>query len=179
MAVSPVQLTSAVASVVNGGELRPATLLKRLAGAPERGRRVLSKSTSNKMRWLMRQVVLQGTGGKAAAPGYMVGGKTGTADKLRNGRYSRGSRIASFIGAFPMHAPRYVIFAMVDEPKGQKQSYGYATGGWVAAPAVGRVVERIAPLVGIKPLPVRDEEEGETADLMIQASAEGFAFAFE
>ncbi|MDJ0946034.1 MAG: penicillin-binding protein 2 [Kiloniellales bacterium] len=179
MAVSPVQLTSAVASVVNGGELRPATLLKRPAGAPEGGRRVLSTATSQKMRWLMRQVVLQGTGGKAAAPGYLVGGKTGTADKLRDGRYSRGSRIASFVGAFPMHAPRYVIFAMVDEPKGQKESYGYATGGWVAAPAVGRVVERIAPLVGIKPLPVRSEEEGETTDLMVQASAEGFAFAFE
>ena len=78
-----------------------------------------------------------------------------------------------------MHAPRYVIFAMVDEPKGQKESYGYATGGWVAAPAVGRVVERIAPLVGIRPLPVRMEEEGENQDLLVQASAEGFAFAFE
>ena len=117
---------------------------------------------------------------RAAAPGYLVGGKTGTADKLRDGRYARGSRIASFVGAFPMHAPRYVIFAMVDEPKGQKKSYGYATGGWVAAPAVGRVVARIGPLVGLKPLPVRtEEEEGEDQDLMVQASAGGFAFAFE
>ena len=180
MAVSPVQLTSAVAAMVNGGELRPATLLKRPEGAPDGGRRVLSKATSQKMRWLMRQVVLQGTGGKAAAPGYLVGGKTGTAEKLRNGRYARGSRIASFVGAFPMHDPRYVIFAMVDEPKGQKQSYGYATGGWVAAPAVGGVVQRMAPLLGMKPLPVpREDEEGENQDLMVQASAEGFAFAFE
>ena len=67
---------------------------------------------------------------------------------------------------------------MIDEPKGQKQSYGYATGGWVAAPVVGRVVERMAPLVGVRPLPVEEEEERESEDLLlVQASAEGFAFA--
>ena len=179
MAVSPVQLTSAVASVVNGGELRPATLLKQRGAPTGKAQRVLSLATSEKMRWLMRQVVLNGTGRNADARGYLVGGKTGTADKLRDGRYARGSRIASFVGAFPMQAPRYVIFAMIDEPKGQKASYGYATGGWVAAPPVKRVVQRIAPLLGILPQPVQGEEEGESADLLIQASAEGFAFAIE
>ena len=178
MAVSPVQLTSAVAAVVNGGLLRPATLLKRNEGAAGAGQRVMSYETSEKMRWLMRQVVRHGTGRNADATGYLVGGKTGTADKLRDGRYARGSRIASFVGAFPIHDPRYVVFAMIDEPKGQKQSYGYATGGWVAAPVVRRVVERMAPLVGVRPLPVEEEEERESEDLLlVQASAEGFAFA--
>ena len=177
MAVSPVQLTSAVAAVVNGGMLRPATLMKRSKGTAAAGQRVMSHETSEQMRWLMRQVVRHGTGRNADAAGYLVGGKTGTADKLREGRYARGSRIASFVGAFPIHDPRYVVFAMIDEPKGQKQSYGYATGGWVAAPVVRRVVERMAPLVGVRPLPVEEEEERVSEDLLVQASAEGFAFA--
>ena len=113
------------------------------------------------MRWLMRLVVRHGTGGKADAPGYMVGGKTGTADKLRGRRYARDARIASFVGAFPMDRPRYVVFAMVDEPKATKKTFGYATGGWVAAPVVGRVVERMAPLVGVRPRPAAEEEGAE------------------
>jgi cell division protein FtsI (penicillin-binding protein 3) len=154
IAVTPVQAARAVAGVVNGGILPEATLLKRPEGEPLGGTRVIGERTSDQMRWLMRLVVEQGTGGNAEAEGYLVGGKTGTADKLRpGGGYARDKRIASFAGAFPMKDPRYVVLAMVDEPKGTKASYGYATGGWVAAPVVGKTVQRMAPLLGIEPAP--------------------------
>ncbi|MEM7222152.1 MAG: penicillin-binding protein 2 [Pseudomonadota bacterium] len=175
LAVSPIQLASAVAAVVNGGQLKPVTLLKRTEGQPVEGHRVMSPETSRKMSWLMRLVVRHGTGRKADATGYMVGGKTGTADKLRGRGYARNARIASFVAAFPMDRPRYVIFAMVDEPKGTKETHGYATGGWVAAPVVRRVVERIAPLLGVRPRPP-DEEEGAEA-LLIPVNFKGTMFA--
>jgi len=104
------------------------------------------------MRRLMRLVVENGTGRNADAPGYLVGGKTGTADKQVDGRYKSNALISSFIGAFPMNAPRYVVMVHLDEPKGIKESYGYATAGWTAAPVVGRVISQIAPLFGIAPV---------------------------
>ena len=175
LAVSPVQLVRAVGAIVNGGELRPTTLLKRQPGELVVGSRVIGEETSKVMRWLMRMVVTHGTGRKSDANGYQVGGKTGTADKIAGRRYARNARIASFVGAFPMDKPRYVVFAMVDEPKGIKETYGYATGGWVAAPVVKAVVERVAPLLGVLPRP---EEESEGADVeLIPASLQGFTLA--
>ena len=175
LAISPVQLVCAVAAVVNGGELRPVTLLKRQPGEMVVGTRVIAEETSAVMRWLMRMVVQHGTGRKAGAAGYLVGGKTGTADKIAGKRYARNARIASFVSAFPMDRPRYVVFAMVDEPKGTKETYGYATGGWVAAPVVRAVVERVAPLLGVAPRPA---EETEGADVqLIPASLQGFTLA--
>ena len=140
-----------MAAVVNGGELRPTTLLKHDERKRLVGHRVLSRRASREMRWLMRLSVQDGTGRLADAPGYLVGGKTGTADKLNGRRYTKGGRIASFAGAFPMDNPRYVVFAMIDEPKGNKSTHGYATGGWIAAPVVRGVIERMAPLLGIQP----------------------------
>ena len=175
LAVNSIQLASAVAAIVNGGELKPATVLRRNTAEAVSGRRVISPETSRDMRWLMRLVVQHGTGRKANAEGYMVGGKTGTADKQRGRGYARNTRIASFIGAFPMDDPRYVVFAMVDEPKGKKSTYGYATGGWVAAPVVRRVVERMAPLVGVKPK-MPDEAEG-AERLLIPVNFRGTMFA--
>ena len=175
LAVSPIQLARAVGAIVNGGELRPATLLRRQPGELVVGTRVIGEDTSAVMRWLMRMVVQHGTGRKAGAPGYMVGGKTGTADKIAGKRYARNARIASFVGAFPMDRPRYVVFAMVDEPKGTKETYGYATGGWVAAPVVRAVVERVAPLLGVMPKPA---EESEGADVeLVPVSLQGFTLA--
>jgi len=157
LAVSPLQLTSAVATVANGGIALPATMLHQpnataAQDAAKEGRRVFSPETSERMRRLLRLVVAQGTGRNAAAKGYLVGGKTGTAEKISAKGYARKSLRASFIGAFPMHAPRYAIFVMLDEPKGDKKTFGYATGGWVAAPLVSRIVTRMAPLVGIAPI---------------------------
>lgn len=170
MAVSPIQLVSAVSAVVNGGTLRPATLIKRPAGVPVPGTRVISERTSQQMRQLMRLVVTRGTGKKADAEGYLVGGKTGTADKLVNGKYARDARVSSFAGAFPMNNPRYAVFVMIDEPKGNADTYNYATGGWVAAPAVRQVVEQIGPMLGIAPVrPGPEQDESEL--LLVRANA--------
>jgi cell division protein FtsI (penicillin-binding protein 3) len=161
IAVSPLQLASAVATLVNGGIRRPTTALRSGKSAPA-GERVLSDETSRHMRDLMRLVVRHGTGRNAEARGYLVGGKTGTAEKLGAGGYRHGNLISSFVGVFPTSAPRYVVLAVIDEPKGTTRTHGYATGGWVAAPVVGRVVARMAPLVGLSP--VEEDTETTTSD---------------
>lgn len=153
ISVSPMQLIAGVAGVVNHGIMQAPTLLKRGIGEVPDGARVIGEQTSSQLRQLMRLVVQVGTGKKANAPGYLVGGKTGTADKQQGHGYAANARMASFIGAFPMNDPHYAILVMVDEPKPNATSYGFATGGWVAAPAVGAVVERIAPLMGLTPIP--------------------------
>jgi cell division protein FtsI (penicillin-binding protein 3) len=151
IAVTPLQLASAAAALVNGGMYRPATLLKQRRDLPLKGKRVLSAETSRRMRKLMRMVVERGTGKKADAVGYMIGGKTGTAAKVADGGYRTKALISSFVGAFPINAPRYVVLALLDEPKGNAKSFFSATGGWVAAPVVKRVVQRMAPLLGLAP----------------------------
>src|SRR5690606_40373442 len=94
------------------------------------------------------------------AGGHVGGGKTGTRSKLsRSGGYQLDRRIASFGGAFPIDDPRYVIFLMIDEPKPTERTYGFATAGWVVAPAIGRVVSRLGPLLGMPPRPDADEED--------------------
>src|SRR6185312_8282276 len=152
IAVSPLECVTGVAAIVNGGILHPATLLKLPPGAEVPGHRVISTRTSDQMRKLMRLVVEFGTAKFAEAPGYVVGGKTGTAEKNAHGRYEEKKLLSTFIGAFPMTDPRYVILALVDEPHGTKESHGYATAGWTVAPATGRIISRIAPLLGIAPV---------------------------
>lgn len=151
IAVTPLHLATAYAAIVNGGIWRPATLLKTNSDNIPQGRRVFSEATSAQMQSLMRLVVLDGTGRKADAPGYRVGGKTGTAEKARDGGYAKRSLVTSFAGAFPMDDPRYVVIAMLDEPKGIKETYGFATAGWNTAPVVGSVVNRIGPILGVTP----------------------------
>ncbi|MDC0196454.1 penicillin-binding protein 2 [Gammaproteobacteria bacterium] len=152
ISVSPIQLVSGVAAIVNGGFLYRPRIAKIPEGEDISGSRVLTKETSKKMRGLMRLVVKHGTGRKADVPGYLIGGKTGTSEKRgRRGGYDRGRRMSSFVAAFPMNKPKYVILAMLDEPKGIKRTHGYATGGWVAAPIVAHVVKRMAPLLGLRP----------------------------
>ncbi len=151
IAVSPLHLVSAVAATVNGGILRPATLV-RAKSTETGGVQVFSAETSDNMRRLLRLVVENGTGRNASAPGYLVGGKTGTAEKQVNGRYKRNALISSFAGVFPSTEPRFVVYVMLDEPKGIRESFGYATGGWTAAPVVGGIIQRMAPLFGIAPL---------------------------
>ncbi len=151
ISVSPLQVASAASAVANGGILYPATILKRPDGSAPQGRRVMSSATSLEMRKLLRLVVEQGTGKLANAPGYLVGGKTGTAEKVENGGYARHALVSSFLGVFPINDPRYLILAMLDEPHIGARAGG-ATGGLTAAPAVRRIVERMAPLVGIQPV---------------------------
>ncbi len=155
ISVTPVQLVSAISAVANGGILRPATLIERPDGQVPQGTRVISEETSDTMRRLMRLVV---TGGTAKTfgnvPGYLVGGKTGTAEKIMlNGGYAKKhANLSSFVGVFPMSDPKYAVFVTIDEPHGNKQSAGFETGGWVAAPAVARVISSMGPLLGIPPV---------------------------
>ncbi|MFZ4689300.1 MAG: peptidoglycan D,D-transpeptidase FtsI family protein [Polymorphobacter sp.] len=149
--VSPLHLANAYATLVNGGLYHKPTLLKVDPAKPVASRRVFTEATSDTMRALLRLVVTNGTGRKANAPGYRVGGKTGTAEKIAGGRYVRGANVSTFAAAFPMDAPRYVIVAMVDDPRGSKASFGFKTAGMVVAPAVGRLVQRIGPILGVQP----------------------------
>ena len=152
IAVTPLHLASGYASLFNGGIYRPATLLKvdRNHGAAK-GQRVFSEETSYKMRALLRLVVTNGTGRKADAPGYRIGGKTGTAQKIIGGQYSNSINLTSFAGVFPMEEPRYVIVAMLDEPKATAETFGFTTAGWNVAPVVSKTVSRIAPMLGVRP----------------------------
>lgn len=164
IAVTPLHLVTGIAAVVNGGRLIPATLIRKdknrdnasygtLAFSHEEDYpRVISAETSRKMRHLMRLAVNYGSGGSARVEGYRVGGKTGTAEKVVNGVYSRDEKITSFVGVFPMDNPKYVVFAMLDEPQGIEETFYRATGGWVAAPVVGQIISRIGPMLGVVPI---------------------------
>lgn len=151
IAVSPMQLVSAAASILNGGVAVKPTLIHEAGKKDKTYVRVVSPETAHRMRQLMRLVVTDGTGKNADVTGYEVGGKTGTAEKPGSGGYSKKRLISSFLGAFPASAPQYVVYVLIDEPQGTKDTYGYATGGWVAAPAVGDVVRSMASILALKP----------------------------
>ncbi|HET9335999.1 MAG TPA: penicillin-binding protein 2 [Sphingomicrobium sp.] len=152
IAVTPLHLATGYATLFNGGIYRPATLLKVDKNhAPGKGHRVFSEETSYKMRALLRLVVTEGTGKKADAPGYRVGGKTGTAEKLVGGRYVGNMVVTTFAGVFPMDEPRYVMVVMLDEPQPTAETFGFRTAGWNVAPVVSKTVSRIAPMLGVRP----------------------------
>ena len=152
IATSPLQLAVATSAIVNDGLYVRPKLVVNDEPQDDAELRLISSKTAHKMQALMRLVVSDGTARKAEVPGYLVGGKTGTAEKAGAGGYHKKKLISSFVGAFPMDDPRYVVMVMVDEPKGNKQSYGYATAGWVAAPAAARVVSSIASILNIDPV---------------------------
>ena len=152
IAITPVHLTSATATIINGGIRINPTLL--IPTSINNSKRIFSKQTSMKMKSIMRLVVSNkyGTAKQAEAPGYLVGGKTGTAEKTsKSGGYLKKQNIVAFTAGFPMNEPRFVITVMIDNPKGQKSSSWYRTAGWVVAPAVSEIVTRIAPILGISP----------------------------
>ncbi len=152
IAVTPLHLATGYATLFNGGIYRPATILKVDANHKvAAGRRVFTEDTSYKMRALLRLVVTNGTGRKADAPGYRIGGKTGTAQKIINGRYSNTVNITSFAGVFPMDEPRYAMVMMLDAPHATANTYGFSTAGWNVAPAFSRTDSRIAPMLGVRP----------------------------
>ena len=149
ISVSPLHVVRAFAALSGDGKLRPLTFLrghKVMEEVP-----VIKPDTVARVRELLRIVVAHGTAKAANAAGYAVGGKTGTAEKVSGRGYKHDAKLASFVGVFPAHDPQYVILAMIDEPKGTKATYGYATGGWVAAPLVGSFVQRAAPALGLSP----------------------------
>ena len=173
IAVSPVQVAEAVSTVVNGGIRRQATVLKPISGESPEGTRVLKARTSRDMRKLLRLVVTGGTGRQGHAPGYLVGGKTGTAEKIGTRGYRQKALVSSFVGAFPMTAPRYVVLAVIDEPHGNKRTFGYATGGWTAAPVVSRFISRAGPLLGIAPMDEDSDDVQDALQIKIPTAARG------
>lgn len=157
IAVTPMHLASGYATLLNGGVWRPMTLVKHTAGQSlPRVRRVFTQETSYRMRALLRLVVTDGTGRKADAPGYRVGGKTGTGEKIVGGRYTSNAVVTTFAGVFPMDEPRYVVVAMLDEPKATASTYGFHTAGWNVAPVISKVISRIGPMLGVMPDGRRD-----------------------
>jgi cell division protein FtsI (penicillin-binding protein 3) len=156
LAVTPLHLASAYAALVNGGIWRPATLMKLAPKDVPRGRRVFKESTSSRMRQMLRMISMYGTGRSANAPGYRVGGKTGSAEKNAGGVYTKTSLVSSFAAAFPLDRPRYVVVAVMDEPRGTAASSFQRTAAYTAAPVVGKLVPRIGPMLGVLPDEQRD-----------------------
>ena len=136
---------------MDGGTLPRLTLIK--DGNKERltSERVITEQTSKNIRRLMRLVVDHGTGKNANVPGYRVAGKTGTAEKVSGGRYEHNAKLTSFIATFPVDNPQYVVLVMVDDPKGDQSTHQFATGGWISAPVVSRIISRMGPMYGISP----------------------------
>ncbi|WP_336981417.1 penicillin-binding protein 2 [Altererythrobacter fulvus] len=166
LSVTPLHLASAYAAMVNGGIWRPATLYKVEPGHAAKGRRVFKASTSARMNQLLRMIAVYGTGKNADAPGFRVGGKTGSAEKPGVGGYQRSTLVSTFAAAFPMDRPRYVVIAMLDEPKGTAASSYQRTAAWNAAPIVGRLVPRIGPLLGVMPDETHDIDLTDLAPLV-------------
>lgn len=151
-AVQPLQGISVIGGLLNNGVMAQPTFLKRDADeANVLAKRVVKAETSEKMRYLFRLNVADGTATKADVIGYRVGGKTGTAEKVVNGRYAKNKLLNSFIGAFPMDDPTYAIIVMLDEPQAVPGTFGFATSGWNAVPTAGKVIARIAPILGVQP----------------------------
>jgi cell division protein FtsI (penicillin-binding protein 3) len=152
MAVAPLQAVMAVGALMNGGKLIPPTFLKRSeTDAAELGKQVVKPETSERMRYLMRLNAEKGSAKKVDIPGYYVGGKTGTAEKVVNGHYSKTKLLTTFMAVFPADQPRYLVTIILDEPTPTPETKGFATSGWNAAPTAGLVVERIAPMLGVVP----------------------------
>jgi cell division protein FtsI (penicillin-binding protein 3) len=160
LSVTPLQLAAAALPLVNGGlAVMPTFLPRSRAVAEAQAPQVLKPATSKAMLQLMRLNVLKGTGKRANAEGYRVGGKTGTAEKVVGRHYSSTSLLTSFLATFPTDAPEYVILVMLDEPERVAASDNQATAGVNAAPTVGKIVERIAPILGVPPRPPEDQRK--------------------
>jgi cell division protein FtsI (penicillin-binding protein 3) len=152
LSISPLHMVRAISAFVNGGYLVTPTLYQRTEDVTGTAPRVISPETSDKIRYLMRLNALEGSGTRMNkfAAGYRTGGKTGTAEKVVNGRYDSSKSLAVFASAFPLDDPRYAIVILVDEPRNENEQSG-RTAGWNAGEATGRIVQRVAPMLGISP----------------------------
>jgi cell division protein FtsI (penicillin-binding protein 3) len=172
IAASPLHLVKAMSAVVNGGKLYPPTLLAEQNHSPQQ---ILKPSTSYNMNRLLRMVVRFGSGRKADVDGLFVAGKTGTANKLRNGKYDENLRISSFLSTFPAHKPEYVLLVTLDEPQPNKNTYGFATGGWVAAPATAKIIEKLS--LALKIFPEYENKEAKERALFVEYNPKASASA--
>jgi len=152
LSVAPLQAVMGINAVMNGGYLIPPTFLKRSEEeARELAKKVIKSETSEKMRYLMRLNAEIGTAKQADVKGYYIGGKTGTSEKVVNGRYSKKQVLNSFTAIVPADNPQFQVLVMLDEPKALPETKGFITSGWNAVPTGGKVIARIAPLLGIEP----------------------------
>lgn len=169
IAVSPIHVARAFSSVVNGGYMYKPTILKSLNPDRIQKQSVLKKETSDTMRKLMRLVVTRGSGKRANAEGYVVAGKTGTAEKVKEGGgYHKSSNLAMFVCAFPIDEPKYLVFITIDDAKKNKLNFGFTTGGMISAPVAGRVISRMAPIVGIPPRKLDDQDLKESLSVVFK-----------
>jgi len=153
IAETPLHIANTAVAIVDGGVLYKPTLLAANPGdPPPEGVRVMQESTSDTMRKIMRLIVVDGTGSFGEVPGYFVGAKTGTAQKVSaHGGYKKHTNYSSFVAAFPIYAPRYVVYIAIDSGHATAATHGFTTGGWMAAPAVGHVIARIGPMLNVMP----------------------------
>jgi cell division protein FtsI (penicillin-binding protein 3) len=151
ISVTPLHVVDGTAAIANGGMLMHPTMLAVDDAHQPEGKRVMRQSTSDVMRRLMRLVVTNGYGKKAEVAGYYPGGKTGTAEKNCGHGYKKHANVSAFMCVFPMQAPRYAVYMMLDEPHGNASTGYYSTAGAVAAPAAGKVIARIGPILGLMP----------------------------
>jgi cell division protein FtsI (penicillin-binding protein 3) len=172
VSVTPLHVASAYAALVNGGVWHPATLTRHQPGDVVPSTRIWNAATSAKIRQLLRMIVEVGTGRHADAPGFRVGGKTGTAEIADRGGYHKDRVVTTFAAAFPMDHPRYVVLAMMEEPQRTTLTSGQRTAAWNAAPVVGRVVPRIGPLLGIMPDPTHDVDVSDVKPLVPDGEGE-------
>ncbi len=151
IAISPLHVVRGTAVLANGGMFLRPTILALPPDVKPQGERIMQQSTSDTVRKLMRLVVTSGYGKPAEVPGYYVGGKTGTAEKVGAHGYKKHTNVSAFMSVFPMNAPRYAVYMMLDEPKATSATHGYSTAGYVSAPAAGKVIARIGPMLGLLP----------------------------
>jgi cell division protein FtsI (penicillin-binding protein 3) len=152
LAVAPIQALTATAALVNGGLMIPPTYIKRTPEEAQKlARRVIKPETSEAMRYVMRLNAEKGSAARANIPGYYVGGKTGTSEKVVRGRYSKEKVFNSFMAVMPADKPRYLVLTILDEPEAIPETMGQRTSGWNAAPTTGYIIERIAPMLDMTP----------------------------
>jgi cell division protein FtsI (penicillin-binding protein 3) len=153
IAETPLHIANTAVAIVNGGVLYDPTLLAPNPGDPQpAGVRVMQESTSDTMRKIMRLIVTDGTGSFGEVPGYFVGAKTGTAQKVSvHGGYKKHTNYSSFVAAFPIYAPRYVVYVAIDSGHATAATHGFTTGGYMAAPAVAHTIARIGPMLNVVP----------------------------
>ncbi len=153
LAVAPLQAVAAVGAMVNGGYMITPTFIKRTEEeARAKAVRVIKPETSEGMRFVMRLNAERGSASRAAIAGFYVGGKTGTAEKVINGRYSKTKNLTTFTAVYPMDKPRYLFLTIIDEPQATPETFGFTTAGWNAAPVTGNIIERVAPLLSVPPI---------------------------
>ena len=151
ISITPLHAAVAGASLVNGGRLIHPTFLKKNTNEYIDYSQVIDPTTSNKLKKLMYLNIINGSGKNAAVDGILVGGKTGTAEKVVNKAYEKNKLLTTFLGAFPINEPKYILFLLLDEPEGIEETYGYATAGYNVAPTFSNIVTRIAPMLDIVP----------------------------